>query len=221
MKNIFFALLLLSSNLTFSQVGQLTPALKNLFDPNYRQITFLGIDFSKCKLIGDFTEALGVGETGSGQTKNAYFKAWNNLVSGEREKYNIKAIVKNQNIVADIENVMKLNNAKPVDELTGYKQPDYTAEEIKKHVQQYNTASNKGLGVALLIECFDKNNNQAVIDFVVVDLSTKETILLKKITTTPQGLGLRNYWAGSIYEAFKYIERSFIKEWKKEYNWNQ
>ncbi len=192
--------------------------IQNLYNPNYNYITYLGMDFSKVVLVGDFTEALGVG--GDPATKNAYCKAWNNLVTGEFEKYSIKALVNNKNITTSLEGVMKLNYDTKLDDLSGYKEPNYTKEAIQQHIKEYTLPSNKGLGVVLLIESFNKNIPKAYIDFVVVDMETKEIVMLKKLQTDPRGSGLRNYWAGSIYEAFKQVEKDFTKVWKAEYNWN-
>ncbi len=40
-------------------------------------------------------------------------------------------------------------------------------------------------------------------------METKEIVLLKKLEVNPRGSGLRNYWAGAIFEAFKTIEKTF------------
>lgn len=220
MRKVVAIFFVFSMNYLSAQSNVATKNIQNLFDPNFRNITFLGMDFSMIKLIGDFTEALGVGTDANDQTKNAYFKSWNNLVSGERDKYDIKKMVNNKSITADIENVMKMNNATKVDDLTGYKEPNYSTQAIAEHAKLYNTATNKGLGVVLLMECFNRNDNKATIQLLVVDLATKEIVMIKKLETNPRGSGLRNYWAGSIYEAFKEAEKNFVKVWKTEYNWN-
>lgn len=197
--------------------AQATPSvnLQNLFNQNYRYITYLGMDFSKAVLVGDFVEALGVG--GDASTKNAYFKAWNNLVTGEFEKYSLKNMLHNGNVTTSLEGVMKMNYATKVDDLSGYKQPNYTKEILQQHLNTYTLPTDKGLGVVLLIESFDKNIPKAFIDFVVIDMATKEIVLLEKLQTDPRGGGLRNYWAGSIYEVFKEVEKKMAKDWKINY----
>lgn len=189
--------------------------IQNLFNQNYRYITYLGMDFSKAVFVGDFAEALGVG--GDASTKNAYFKAWNNLVTGEFEKYSLKALVHNQNITTSLEGVMKLNYATKVDDLSGYKQPNYTKEALQQHLKTYTLPTDKGLGIVLLIESFDKNIAKAFINFIVIDMATNEIVLLEKLETEPRGGGLRNYWAGSIYEVFKEVEKKMAKDWKTKY----
>ncbi len=192
-----------------------TPEIQNLYNQNYRYITYLGMDFSKVVLVGDFSEALGVG--GDASTKNAYCKAWNNLVTGEFEKYDIKALVNNKNITTNLEGVMKLNYATKVDDLSGYKEPDYNLQALQQHFNEYALPTDKGLGVIWLIESFNRNTPKAFIDFVVIDMASKKIVMLKKLQTDPRGGGLRNYWAGSIYEAFKEVEKNFTKVWKKEF----
>lgn len=206
--------MLLCVNLSNAQLAA-TPEIQNLYNSNYRYITYLGMDFSKVVLIGDFSEALGVG--GDATTKNAYCKAWNNLVTGEFEKYDIKTLVNNKNITTSLEGVMKLNYASKVDDLSGHKEPDYTLQIIQEHFNNYTLPTDKGLGVILFVESFNRNTPKAFIDFVVIDMATKKIVMLKKLQTDPRGGGVRNYWAGSIYEAFKEVEKKFTKDWKKEY----
>lgn len=215
-KILFIALFLFQT--TWAQLSTPTPDIQNLYNQNYKSITYLGMDFSKAVLIGDFSEALGVG--GDAATKNAYLKAWNNLVTGEFEKYDIKALVSNKNIATDLAPVMNLNYQIAVDSLSGYKTPAYTQEEIQAHIKTKYPTSEKGLGVVWLIESFDRTTNLAHIDFIVFNMKTKEIVMLKKLQTHPRGSGLRNFWAGAIYEAFITVEKSFIKSWKQEYNWN-
>jgi|JI8StandDraft_1071087.scaffolds.fasta_scaffold95480_2 hypothetical protein len=213
--SLFFSFL---TSLSLFAQTQASQDVQNLYNPNYRYITYLGMDFSKVVLIGDFSEALGT--NGNPATKNAYFKAWNNLVSGEFDKYNIKALANNKNIVSNIENIMKLNYAANIDSISGYKTPNYTKEEILKHVKTFNLPTNKGLGVFFLIESFNKDITKAFVDFVVINMETKEIVLLKKLEVNPRGSGLRNYWAGAIFEAFKTIEKNFSSSWKSEFSFN-
>jgi len=213
MKNIL-ALLLLTFFCEAKAQSSATPEIRNLYNQNYRSITYLGMDFSKVVLIGDFSEALGVG--GNSATKNAYFKAWNNLVTGEFDKYSIKALVNNQNIATELQGVMEMNNTSKIDELSGYKEPDYTKEAIQQHMNDYMLPSDKGLGVIVLMESFNQNTSKAYIDLVVINMTTKEIVLLKKLETTPRGRGLRNYWAGAIYQFFKEVEKNFGTTWKND-----
>lgn len=202
----------------YKAIGQSneTIEIQNLYNQNYRFITYLGMDFSKVVLVGDFSEALGVG--GDPATKNAYFKAWNNLVTGEFDKYDIKAMINNKNISTNLECIMNLNYSTKIDDLSGYKEPNYSKEAIQQHIKEYKLPANKGLGVVLFIECFNKNIPKAFIDFVVINMENKEIVMLKKLETNPRGSGLRNYWAGSIYEVFKVVEKNFGKTWKAEFN---
>ena len=67
------------------------------------------------------------------------------------------------------------------------------------------------------MESFNQDTRKAFIDFVVINMTTKEIVMLKKLETAPRGRGMRNYWAGAIYAAFKEVEKNFGKTWKNEY----
>lgn len=107
---------------------------------------------------------------------------------------------------------MKLNYAANIDSISGYKTPNYTKEEILKHVKTFNLPTNKGLGVFFLIESFNKDITKAFVDFVVINMETKEIVLLKKLEVNPRGSGLRNWLELSLRllrplkKTFKFLE---------------
>jgi hypothetical protein len=63
---------------------------EDLFKASPTTIHWLGIDFSKVRLVGDFSQFASAGTKSSVEVKNKYFPAWNRLVLDEREKFDVK-----------------------------------------------------------------------------------------------------------------------------------
>jgi hypothetical protein len=125
MKKIMLVLCVLISTISFGQ----TDAVR---------ITWLGIDFSQVKLIGDFSQFAGWGHKSSGQIKERYFYSWNALILNERQKYDIKGMTRKSEIFYDIDMIAKLNDSVSLNSLQAYNNPHYTPEDIKQFVSKYD-----------------------------------------------------------------------------------
>ena len=55
----------------------------------------------------------------------------------------------------------------------------------------------------LIATTLDKGNGIGYYTAVLFDPATQEVILQMDMTGKPGGFGLRNYWAGSVYNALK------------------
>ena len=64
-----------------------------------------------------------------------------------------------------------------------------------------NGSGNKGL--VLIATTLDKGNGIGYYTAVLFDPATQEVILQMDMAGKPGGFGLRNYWAGSVYNALK------------------
>jgi len=183
------------------------------------KVTWLGLDFSHIKLIGEFSQVGGAGDASPQAIKNTFFPAWNMLIVNEQKKYDVKGMIKKEEIGYDIDMMMALNAKTPVDsmESSSYTNPNYTIDNIKKFVSKYNLEGKNGIGIAFIVESFNKPAEEAYIHFVALNMSTKEVLIHQRIKGKPMGFGLRNYWAGAIYNVIKDIRGDYYKTWKLEY----
>jgi hypothetical protein len=189
----------------------------DLFKASDTRLTWLGVDFSHVKLIGDFSQFGGAGEKSASQVKKVYFPAWNMIVLDEREKYDVAGMLRKDNIVYDID-MMMLHNAKaPVEEMETYNEPSYSKDDIKKFVHEYKIEKKDGIGILFVAECLNKARTEAWYHFVAIDMNNNEILVHDRIRGEPKGMGLRNYWAGSINDVIKKIEKDRYKEWKSQY----
>ncbi|MDR1202189.1 MAG: hypothetical protein LBL58_11270 [Tannerellaceae bacterium] len=159
------------------------------------ELTFFGIDFSLAKVYG------------ATETPHEFlvaFEGINDLLRKEEKKYNPAKLFGKENIVTvlsmayDLINEINENDIK-VD------RNDYilTWGDIEQQVRSYNTGDETGYGAILIAGLLDKGKKQATYDIVVFNIETREIIVDKKIIAKAGGLGLRNYWAASVYKAMK------------------
>ncbi len=213
MKKQFITVLLL-----FIAVIVDSQTAKDLFSPSNVKISWLGVDFSHVKLIGDFSQFYGAGEKDNAQIRDNYFPAWNRLILVEPDKYDIKGMLRNDSIIYDIEMVTKINSSTPNKDMESYNTPNYSKKDIETFVSLYDTKERSGIGILFLAESLNKSMKEAYYHFVAIDMKTKEILFHERLRGKPKGFGLRNYWAGSIYSVIKEIKNERYKVWINQSN---
>lgn len=210
-KLLFFLILFQASFLLHAQTA------KDVFTNSNYTYTWLGIDYSHVRLIGDFSQFLEAGEVSPAQLKNTYFPAWNNLVLNERTKYDIGLALRKENIQYDITEVTTKNAETPLEQLQAINAPFYNDEKIQEFVNSYSFQDKNGIGILFFAESLSKSSEEAYYHVVLINLSTKQILIQDRIKGEPSGIGLRNYWAATVYHAIKKIENTQYKIWKSKY----
>ena len=200
------------SSLVFSQTAA------DVFQPGSYSFYWLGIDFSHVKIIGNFAQFAEAGAVDAYQIKTQYFPAWNNLILSEPEKYDIKGMFKLNELVIDIEMIAKLNAETDVNGMETANSPNYTRENIQSFVDGYNTTGKSGIGIVFLAESLDKNTPEAWFHIVAMNTTSKEVLIWERIKAKPGGFGVRNYWAGAVYNIIKEAKKSYYKSWETKYS---
>jgi hypothetical protein len=94
----------------------------------------------------------------------------------------------------------------------------FSAEDIEKFVKQYQPENTDGIGIVFIAETLNKAETEAWLHFVAIDLSNNNILFTERLKGNPAGIGLRNYWAGAIYDVIKEIKSKKYKEWKSKYS---
>ncbi|MDB5257992.1 MAG: hypothetical protein JWM14_2687 [Chitinophagaceae bacterium] len=191
---------------------------KDVFTATNYTYTWLGIDYSHVKLIGDFSQFQEVGGVSPARLKNTYFPAWNNLVLNERTKYDIGLALRKSAIQYDITEVTAKNAEAPLEQLQAVNAPFYNEEKIQEFVNGYSFQDKSGVGILFLAESLSKSSEEAYYHVVLINLSTKQILIQDRIKGEPSGIGLRNYWASTVYRVIKKIEKTQYKAWKSKYS---
>lgn len=187
------------------------------FVPSQHKVTWLGIDYSHVKLIGDFNQFLGIGKESVVDIRDEYFNNWNMLILKESDKYDLKGMLRKGDIFYDIAMIKKINANCPIETLEDLNTPNYTKEDITKFVSEYQLPERTGYGVVMIAETLNKNQKEAYFHFVLLNMQTREILIHERLRSEPSGFGLKNYWAGAIYDCIKLIRDVKYHNWKSTY----
>lgn len=178
------------------------------------KVTWLGIDYSQVKLIGDFNQFSGAGEATAAEIRDKYFNDWNNLVARETKKYDVAKYFKQKDVTYNTDFFNTRNSKADVKNMEVSSDPNYTLEDIKKIVKSYNFGKMNGIAILFVAESLNRNTEKGTFHIVIVNTETKEILIHERALGKPGGFGLRNYWAASYYNIFKEVEKSYFKKWK-------
>jgi hypothetical protein len=126
-------------------------------------------------------------------------------------------MIRQDEIIIDIDMVMNRNAAVSRRELESYNAPNYTPEQIQEFVTSYELSGKLGIGMVFITEYMSKNSEDAVYHFVLLDIETKHILIHEEINARPRGFGIRNYWAGSIFSMMEDVRKNRYNRWKSKY----
>ncbi|HYF67487.1 MAG TPA: hypothetical protein VD884_05090 [Ohtaekwangia sp.] len=177
-------------------------------------ITWLGLDFSEAKFIGD-TERF--------TTDEDVFKlmyALNVLMINEAEKYDIGKAFKKNNVTHKLDVTIEHNKGLDAQSVVSTDLKDVkrlTPDDIQDIVAGYDFNTLKGLGLMFNVEAFSKSHNKGSIFITFIDMENKQVVLTERFTASPKGFGLRNYWAGAVYTMLKSLKSIDYRTMRKKY----
>jgi hypothetical protein len=209
-----FCILLISFFISFSIRAQ---EASDLFVSSDTKISWLGVDYSHVKLIGSFAQFFNSGDKSVNQLKDEYFLGWNNLVLNEPNKYDIKGMLRKSNLYIDVDMIMKINSDANLEDIESYNVPNYSTTFIDSIVSQYPVQGKSGIGILFIAEALNKPGEEAFYHFVAMNMETNQVLIQERLRGEPRGFGLRNYWAGSLYDVIKQIEKQKYRLWKNTY----
>lgn len=204
-------LIVLSCTANFAQT------VADLFMPSGQAIVWLGVDFSHVKLVGDFSQFNGAGGNSGKQVRDTYFPAWNHILFAEAEKYDVRGMLRKEDLKIDMDKIMELNSETPLETLESYNVVSFTEENIREFVKAYSSKiSPKGIGVGYIAESLNKGTSTATYHFFAINLETKELLLHEVITGKAGGFGLKNFWARTLLTSNVQVKKQW-KKWQKKY----
>jgi hypothetical protein len=201
------ALFILISSTTFGQTKS------DVFKEEV-PVTWLGLDFSNTKLIGDREKF------GSESDLRHLLDAWNDLIVKEPDKYDIAKAVDRKKVENAIE-VTKEHNAE-VDVMAMFTddQKDYihvSSDDVSQIVSGYDFKGKSGIGLMFVIESFSKLNEEGSMWVTFVNMDSKEVIFTERLVNKPGGFGMRNFWAGCVYGVITKMQKKEFEMWRKKH----
>lgn len=184
------------------------------------EIVWYGLDFSQARFIGMFDQAAGAGEASSWELKHKYVPAWNALILNEPNKYDLQKTFQKSRVFYDLKAVEKSNAEIDEDEIQSHNAYRFEnpEETISRIISSYTAGEQaEGIGLVFIVEYFHKDDREAAVYASFFDVATKELIFTERLTASPRGIGLRNYWAGAIHRMLRDIEKKQWKKWSKNH----
>jgi hypothetical protein len=179
------------------------------------KISWLGIDLSKAKLIGDRERY------GSESDMRRLAEGWNNIFLKEPDKFNVARALHRKEVKNEIEITNDHNQQLDILSLYSDDKNDFqkvTPSDVDAIVADYDFSGMSGIGLMFIVESFSKLNGKASVYVTFIDLKSKEVLLTERLLGDPGGAGLRNYWANACHDILTKIEKKEYARWSKAYS---
>ncbi|MDI3320101.1 hypothetical protein [Pinibacter soli] len=184
-----------------------TPTPKDVFTTDL-PITYLGIDFSNSKLIGDTVISL--------TDLPTKFEAINGVPVNEAKKYDIGTALKKTHVTNDLSAVKEQNDKIDPSKFLSGNDADYARfkeADISKIVSKYNFKGRSGVGVVFIAEGLTKRQEKASLWVTFVDMKTNKVIYTERMEGKAGGFGYRNYWVKTVWNVIEEIKKHKDEEW--------
>lgn len=190
---------------------------KDVFDRSVK-LTYLGIDFTKAKIVGD--AALKTDDI-----PEVHYASINQKIVNEPKKYTIAEAFNRSEVSTDIGPVNKRNAKVDPDEIKSDNSDDYqalTPEAVKTLVSGFDFNGKTGLGLLLVMEGFNKTKKQISAYVTLVDMKAKKVLFTERMEGSLGGRfgvawGFANLYLTGVKEIIDDIEKKKYKEWKSTY----
>jgi hypothetical protein len=185
---------------------------KEVFNSTEVPVTYLGIDFSQARLIGD-AEAI------AGDFKEKHFPGINQVVINEPKKYDIAKALKRSTVSTDIAVTETINSKIEADKIKSSSSAEENrldAAAIANIVSSYDLSGKSGIGLVFIVENLNKTSAKGSMYVTFIDMASKKVLFTERMSGKAGGFGNKNYWAKTVYGVIEQIEKSKYKEWKNK-----
>lgn len=185
--------------------------LKDFFSNSESPVVYLGIDFSKAKLLDAGNPS---------DIRDRTYPAINQLILNEPKKYDLSAAFLKSKMESDLGPVTKSNSSANLNEILSTNSADYSRfkeADISAIIKGLDLSGKKGIGLLFVMESMSKINKAAAMWVTIIDIKTKKVLLTERMEGKAVGFSVRNYWAGTVKSVLDAIEKQKYKEWKLKY----
>ncbi|HEV7230419.1 MAG TPA: hypothetical protein VGO45_03760 [Bacteroidia bacterium] len=179
------------------------------------EIVWYGLDFSKAKFVGALDKN---GKITGNEVKTKWMPAWNSLVVNEPQNFDFKKAMDKASVYYDMKPVEEVNSKIVTDNIMTLNAVKLSKEEAMKAIAAYGPGEKKeGIGLVFVVESFDKPADRGNFWVVFFDIQTKKVLFAEHAEGKGVGVGIRNFWGGSVKGAIKDIDRNLYGQWKTKY----
>jgi hypothetical protein len=204
-------MLFAGSTKSFSQT------IQEFFSNTSTPLTYLGIDYTKNRLIND------PGGNAS-DIKGRLYNSMNDVVVTEMGKnYNIAgAFNRSGGVSTDINAVTERNEKINAGDIMSSSEADFnrlTESDIANCVKALNLKNKEGVGLVFIMEGMKKEEKKSYgsVWVTLIDMKTEKVLMTERMEQEPAGFGFRNFWVSIIKKCLIEIDKKKYKDWKKSY----
>lgn len=183
-------------------------SLKTFFNEETTPLTYLGVDFTNAKVIGESAVPADM--------RDRLFPGINAVVMNEPKKYDLSGAFHRQ-VTMDITSTDKRNQNVDVAAIKSENAADFNhleAADVAAAVKKLDLNGKKGIGLLFVMEGMSKPQKEASMYMVLIDMESEKVLLAERLTAKAQGFGFRNYWAHTVYKVLEDIRKHQYNAWK-------
>lgn len=183
-------------------------SLKTFFNEETTPLTYLGVDFTNAKVIGESVVPADM--------RDRLFPAINAVIMNEPKKYDLSGAFHRQ-VTVDITSTDKRNQNVDVTAIKSENVADFNhleAVDMAAAVKKLDLNGKKGIGLLFVMEGMSKPQKEASMYVVLIDMESEKVLLAERLTAKAQGFGFRNYWAYTVYKVLEDIRKHQYSAWK-------
>jgi hypothetical protein len=200
--------------ITGAAQSSIAQTAKEVFNSSETPVLYLGIDFTKARLIDDAT-------ANEMDIRDRQFAGINDLIITETKKYDLAGAFHKSSIDHDLGLVAKRNEKVNAEQIKSTNTSDFhrlKEDDISTLVKGFDFADKKGVGLLFVMEAMSKSEKSAAVWVTIIDMKAKKVLMTERIESkTSMAFGFRNYWASAIRNLIDAIEKKKYKEWKNKY----
>lgn len=175
-----------------------------------KEITWLGIDFSKAK----FTRK---GFEYPQEVLEHYMVAWNMLIISDQKRYDIRLSFRKPIMQYDLSAVTKKNKTIKISQLLSNNinvADFYTETDVIQYIEQQTFPQNTAYALTVVVEAFDAKTKIAALWPILLKTDDSTVVLCEKFLKEPGGFGIKNYWGRTFYNLFFDINKYAFSRWE-------
>lgn len=176
-------------------------------------MTYLGVDFSRAKVINDISAT-------TFDIKSRHFPGINQVVIAEPKKFDWPKYLERTNITNDIAAVTVINekvDEKNIASSSAADEAHLKEADIQSMVNKYDLSGKSGVGLVIIMEALSKTSENASMYITFIDLASKKVLYTERMVEKAGGFGFRNYYAATVYKAMQTIKKSKLKSWRSSF----
>ncbi|RAW00142.1 hypothetical protein DQQ10_16470 [Pseudochryseolinea flava] len=181
---------------------------------NENMITWLGIDFSKAKILED------AAHLATEKDIQGFMFNINALMLSEKHKFDITGALDRDSVINAIDISVQKNKSLTAMDLRIQSvevPPVLKRAELDAIVKSYDFKGLEGIGVMFNIDQFNKHIGKGTMWVTFVDMKSKSILFADHFSCVAKGFGMRNFWASTIYGTIKDMKRGTYNFWRKKY----